>query len=90
MLELFFDAHSLVHYEFIAEGSTVNKEMYIKTIHHLRHAVRGKQVDSSTPSSPPVHQSLVVKKYLPRHNITALEYLLRSPDLSPPDIFMFP
>jgi hypothetical protein len=36
------------------------------------------------------HWSLMVKKYLAKHNGTALEHLPYSLDLSPSDIFLFP
>jgi hypothetical protein len=33
------------HYEFIPDGSTVNKEMYVKILCHFRDVVRGKYVE---------------------------------------------
>jgi hypothetical protein len=38
MLEILFDVHVLFHYEFIPEGHTVNKEIYIDIPCHLREA----------------------------------------------------
>jgi hypothetical protein len=34
----FFDAQGLVRYQFIPEGCTVNKEMYIEILRRLRNA----------------------------------------------------
>jgi hypothetical protein len=42
MLDVFFDDQSLVHYEFMPEGHTVNKEMYIIIPHHLRDELKNK------------------------------------------------
>jgi hypothetical protein len=36
MLKILFEFHILVHYEFIPEGHTVNKEIYIDIPRHLR------------------------------------------------------
>jgi hypothetical protein len=40
MIHVTGNAQGLVHYEFIPEGHTVNKEVYVKTLHHLWAAVR--------------------------------------------------
>jgi hypothetical protein len=37
------DAQSLSHYEFIPEGLSVNEEIYVKILRHLRDAVRRKR-----------------------------------------------
>ena len=45
MLEVFFDAQALIHYEFLPQDRTVTKESY-KEIHRLlRDAVRRKRPD---------------------------------------------
>jgi hypothetical protein len=36
------DAQDLIHYTFIPERHTVNKEMYVNILHHLSNAVRRK------------------------------------------------
>ena len=36
MLEVFFNTQSIVHLEFISEGCTVKKELYIKILHRLQ------------------------------------------------------
>jgi hypothetical protein len=45
MLEVLFDAQGLIQHEFILEGCTVNKEMYIKILHRLRDAVVRKSLE---------------------------------------------
>jgi hypothetical protein len=40
-LGLFFDAQGLVHYEFMPEGRTVNKEMYVEILSPPRCSGKG-------------------------------------------------
>jgi hypothetical protein len=42
MLEVLFDDQGLIHYEFIPEGHTMNKEMCVEILCHFRDAMRGK------------------------------------------------
>ncbi|KAJ4452282.1 hypothetical protein ANN_03800 [Periplaneta americana] len=71
MLEVFFDSQGLIHHEFIPEGRTVIKELYVEILLRLRDSVRRKRPEKW-------------------HNITALDHPPYSPDLSPPDYFLFP
>jgi hypothetical protein len=64
---LLFDAQGLVHYEFIPEGRTVNKEMHIEILRRLMDAVRRKRPGKRAQRSrfllydgAPAHWSLVV------------------------------
>ena len=43
MLEVFFDYRGIVHFEFIPEGRTVNKELYVNVLKRLRNAIRRKR-----------------------------------------------
>jgi hypothetical protein len=38
----------------------------------------------------PAHQSVVVKNFLAKNNVTTLEHPAYSPDLAPVDFYMFP
>jgi hypothetical protein len=72
MLEVSFDAQGLVHHEFIPEGCIVNREMYVEILCTLRDTVRRnvqKYCNELVVFS--AQQSLVVKKYLSMHNVTA-------------------
>ncbi|GBM16163.1 hypothetical protein AVEN_126434-1 [Araneus ventricosus] len=40
---VFFDYDSVIHYEFIPEGQTVNKELYLEILKRLRDAIRRKR-----------------------------------------------
>ena len=38
----------------------------------------------------PAHQSVLVKDFLAKNNVTTLEHPQHSPDLAPPDFYLFP
>ena len=46
MLTVFFDSEGVVHYEFLPQGRTVNKEYYLEVMQRLREAVRKKRLDA--------------------------------------------
>ncbi|GBN83666.1 hypothetical protein AVEN_109359-1 [Araneus ventricosus] len=73
-------------YEFIPEGQTVNKELYLEILKRLRDAVRRKRPEKWATNNwfllhdnAPPHRALIVKKYLPRHSFTTLEHPLFLP-----------
>ncbi|KAJ4436239.1 hypothetical protein ANN_18869 [Periplaneta americana] len=87
----------LMHHEFIPEGRTVTKELYVETLRRLWDAVRRKRPEKWVENNwflmhdnAPAHRAIIVKNFLARHNITALDHSPYSPDLSPPDYFLFP
>ncbi|GBN31099.1 hypothetical protein AVEN_48528-1 [Araneus ventricosus] len=92
---VFFDYDSVIHYEFIPEGQTVNKELYMEILKRLRDAIRRKLPEKGATNdwfllhdNAPPHRALIVKKYLARHSITTLEHPLYSPDLAPADFYL--
>jgi hypothetical protein len=78
------------------EWRTTNTEMYDKILRRLRDAVKREHSEKWARNSwfllhnAPVHRSLVVKKYLAKLNVTALEHQPYSPQLSLVDFFLFP
>lgn len=97
MLEVFFDYKGLIHYEFIPEGRAVNKELYVEVLRRLRDAIRRKRPEKWAENNwvllhdnAPAHGSLLVRNYLAKHSVTALEHPPYSPDLAPADFFLFP
>ncbi|GBM12893.1 hypothetical protein AVEN_114971-1 [Araneus ventricosus] len=91
MLEVFFDYDSVIHYEFIPGGQTVNKELYLEILKRLRDAIRRKGPEKWAANdcfllhdNAPPHRALIVKKYL------AIETPPYSPDLAPADFYLFP
>ncbi|KAJ4427413.1 hypothetical protein ANN_25035 [Periplaneta americana] len=95
--DVFFDSQGLMHHEFIPEGRTVTKELYVETLRRLWDAVRRKRPEKWVENNwflmhdnAPAHRAIIVKNFLARHNITALDHPPYTPDLSPPDYFLFP
>ncbi|GBL89255.1 hypothetical protein AVEN_225799-1 [Araneus ventricosus] len=73
MSEVFFDYDSVTHYEFIPEGQTVNKELYLEILKRLRDAIRRKRPEKWTTNdwfllhdNAPPHRALIETKYLAR------------------------
>jgi hypothetical protein len=46
MLTVFFDSEGVVHYEFLPQGWTVNKEYYLEVMQCNREVVRKKRPDA--------------------------------------------
>ena len=71
MLTVFFDSEVVVHYEFLPQGRTVNKEYYLEVMQLLREAVRkkdlmrGGRIDgcSNMTTRPHIHRSLSVTSW---------------------------
>ncbi|KAJ4444273.1 hypothetical protein ANN_06065 [Periplaneta americana] len=68
-----------------------------KTLRRLWDAVRRKRPEKWVENNwflmhdnAPAHRAIIVKNFLARHNITALDHPPYSRDLSPPDYFLFP
>lgn len=97
MLEVFFDCKGIVHYEFIPQGRTVNKDMYVDILKRLREAVRQKRPELWGAKNwilhhdnAPAHRSLLVGQYLAKHQLPVLPQPPYSPDLAPADFYLFP
>ena len=78
---LFCDCQGTVHYKLIPEGKTVNKEMYIDILHHIRDLVRKKSHKKwNTNSLFPLHDnapadwSVLLKDFLAKNNMTSQEH----------------
>ena len=87
----------IVHKEFIPEGKTVNADFYkgvmnrfLKCIQQVHPAVFCSQDCFLLHNNVPDHKARNVCKFLYQTNFTALYYPLYSPDISPPDYFLFP
>lgn len=96
MLEVFFDIQGIVHLEFIPEGRTVNKELYVEILRRLRESIRKKRPKMWAEQSwvllhdnAPAHRSLLVNDFLAKTKTTVLPHPPYSPDLAPCDFFLF-
>jgi len=93
----FFDARVVVHHEFVLQGQTVNQEVYISVIRHMRKALRHRRPDlwasgqwTLLRDNARPHTALSVSRFLTKHNVTVLPHPPYSPNLSPCDFFLFP
>ena len=92
MLVCFFDHKSIVHYEFIAQGQTVNQQCYSEVVTRLRESVRRKRPGLWPDKqilhhdSAPAHDALRVREFLAKNSITKMDH----PELAPCDFWLFP
>src|SRR5215469_18124768 len=97
LLVTFFDYKGMIHHEFLEEGRTINQYVYLDILRRLREAIRLKRPelwekkewillhDNACP-----HKALSVRQYFAKHGTAELPHPPYSPDLSPPDYFLFP
>ena len=96
MLLCFFDHKGVVHYEFIAQGQTVNQQCYLEMLIRLRNLFGGKDPESgliigfSTMIMPHAHDALRVCEFLAKNCITEMDHPPYSPDLVPCNFWLFP
>jgi transposase len=97
MLVVFFDWQGVIHYEFVPRGQTVNNELYVAVLKHLREAVRRKRPQLWTNQSwvlhhdnAPAHLSFLVCNFLAKNEMTVVPQPPYSPDLAPANFFLFP
>ena len=86
-----------MHKEFVPEGKTVNAEFYegvldclLKGIQWVRPAEFCSQDFFLLHYNVPAHKTASVCQFLTQKNVTTLYHVPYSPDLSPPDYFLFP
>jgi hypothetical protein len=96
MLTVFFYSEGVVHYEFLPQGRTVNKEYYLEVMQCLREAVRkkrpvrGERIDGCSNMTTRPHSSFLARDFLAKHATTVLPQPLYTLDLAPADFFLFP
>ncbi|GFV30788.1 mariner Mos1 transposase [Trichonephila clavipes] len=97
MLIVFVDADGIVHREYAPQGQTVNKEFYLDVMKRLREAVRRKRPVLWAYSrwmlhhdGAPAHTSNLVQQFLTKHETIQVAHPSYSPDMPPPDFFLFP
>ncbi|UYV66179.1 DBH, partial [Cordylochernes scorpioides] len=95
MLIVFFDKRGLIHKEFVPQGKTVNAEFYKEVLRRLHKAVKRKRQDLAQRwrlhhDNAPAHTAFLVTSYLTRIGVEVLPQPPYSPDMSPPNFFLFP
>jgi histone-lysine N-methyltransferase SETMAR len=86
-----------VHKEFVLQGKTVNAEFYkgvmdrlLKCIQWVCPAAFCSRGFFLLHDNVPAHKAASVCQFLNQKNVTTLYHPPYSPDLSPPDYFLFP
>jgi len=96
MLVCFFHHKGIVHYEFIAQGQTVNQHCYLGVLTRLRERVLRKRRGLWLGKwilhhhNAPVHDALRVCEFQAKNSITKVDHPPYSPDLALCDFWLFP
>jgi histone-lysine N-methyltransferase SETMAR len=97
MLIIFFNSQGIVHTELIPEVKTVNAPFYkgvidrlLKHIQRVCPAVFCSRDFFLLHDNVPTHKAASVCQFFTQKNVTTLYHPPYSPDLSPPDYFLFP
>ncbi len=75
---------------------TINKEFYkvqkhlLARMHHARKELYNSEDWFFLHDNAPAHAAIIVRQYLAKIGVTCLSHQSYSPDLSPPDYFLFP
>ncbi|UYV65870.1 hypothetical protein LAZ67_3005765 [Cordylochernes scorpioides] len=94
MLIVFFDKRGLIPKEFVPQGKTVNAEFYNEVLRRLHKGVKRKRQDLAQRwrlhhDNAPAHTAFLITSYLTRIGVEVLPQPPYSPDMSPPDFFLF-
>ena len=96
MLLCFFDHKGIDHYQFIAQGQTVNQQCYLEVLISLQESVRRKRPRLWTNKwilyhdNAPAHGVLRVCEFLAKNSITKMDHPPYLPDLGPCNFWLFP
>ena len=91
-LTVFFDWEGVVHHKYTPPGQTINKEYYLNVLCRLRDAVPQKELQLWATGdwqlhhdNTSAHASLLVQRFLVKHQITQVTQPPNSTDLEPCD-----
>ena len=95
MLIVFFYSKGVVHKEFVPPGQTVNTAFYVEVLKWLKKRVACVRPEITNTwvlhhDNAPSHASLLVREFLAKQTVAMLPQPPYSPDLAPPNFFLFP
>uniref|UniRef100_V5GSS2 Mariner Mos1 transposase n=1 Tax=Anoplophora glabripennis TaxID=217634 RepID=V5GSS2_ANOGL len=95
MLIVFFDIRGLVHHEFVPRGTTVNAKLYVEVLKRLKRRVQRVRLDIANDwklhhDNAPAHSSFLFTNYLAKAGVPTIPQPPYSPNMAPPDFFLFP
>ena len=93
----FFDGTGIIYMHWVPTGQTVNKEYYVEGLREFRKRFRRKKSALFKSGhwhfhqdNAPVHNSILVTKYLTKMGIKTVPHPPYCPDLAPCDFCLFP
>jgi len=96
MLVIFFDWQGIIHKEFVPEGETISAAYYKGVMEQLLNRIRRVRAGMCESGdwfllhdNAPSHNVTIVKQFLGQRKVTVLDHPSYSPDLAPPDYFLF-
>jgi len=93
-LTIFSDATGVLYMEFLTKGSTVNSDRYCATLRSLKQRIRRIRPERNTfllhHDSARPHCSAETQDAMTSLKFTAVPHPPYSPDLAPPDFWLFP
>lgn len=95
MLIAFFDRRGIVHKEFVPPGQIVNARFYVEVLTRLRNRITRVRPDlvgkwKLHHDNAPCHGAWIVRDLLAKFGVSTLSHPPYSPDVAPPDFFLFP
>jgi len=90
MLVTFFNIESIIHFELIPQGQTVNQAYCVEVLKWLHEAVCWSSDWILHHDNSPAHKALSVKWFLAQKSVTEMEHPPYSPDLALNDFWLFP
>ena len=102
MIVTLFDSESLVHKQWIPEGQTVTKDVYLDVYLDVLRALLCRSIMLKRPerwrkqdfilhhNNAPAHTAIKVTEFLAKNGTPVAPYPPYSPDLAPNDFFLFP
>jgi histone-lysine N-methyltransferase SETMAR len=91
------DWKGIAFQEFVPRSQMVNNQLYQEVVARLRDAVRRKspelwqnRTSMLHHENAPAHVSLLISRYLAKHQTYVVPHPPYSPDLAPADFFLFP
>jgi histone-lysine N-methyltransferase SETMAR len=96
MLVTFFNSQGIIHKEFVPPGEKVNKEYYVAVLSRLVQRIyqdlsfRKEEAWFLSHDNVRPHTAASLKQFLAKQEIQGLNHPPYSPDVSPPDFFLFP
>ena len=92
---VFFYSKGVVHKEFVPPGQTVNAAFYVEVLKRLKKRVARVRPEIANTwvlhhDNGPSHASMLVREFLAKQTVAMLPQPPYSPDLVPPDFFLFP